>query len=169
MGAVSIIGYNFYKNIKAPINKTAFEAIPQNSALIIKENNFKGDGVKLKFNLAVNTSSIKGQFDYTNPNFRYSDRAVTTSIQSTTTDKEKDHGFKSSLNRFALGSSFEQFDRLYFSPSFSIANEQLTTTANASEKAPPDSTISSSFNIFLIKFFIIYFQLSIHPTLQSYP
>ena len=99
----------------------------------IKENNFKGDGVKLKFNLAVNTSSIKGQFDYTNPNFRYSDRAVTTSIQSTTTDKEKDHGFKSSLNRFALGSSFEQFDRLYFSPSFSIANEQLTTTANASE------------------------------------
>lgn len=40
MGAVSIIAYNFYKNVKQPINKNAFEAIPQNAALIIKENNF---------------------------------------------------------------------------------------------------------------------------------
>jgi hypothetical protein len=40
MGVVSIIAYNFYKNVKQPINKTSFEAIPQNAALIIKENNF---------------------------------------------------------------------------------------------------------------------------------
>lgn len=40
MGAVSIIAYNFYKNVQQPINKTAFEAIPQSAALIIKENNF---------------------------------------------------------------------------------------------------------------------------------
>ena len=101
-------------------------------SLGIKENNFNGNGIKLNFNLAVNTTSIKGRFDYTNPNFKYSGRAVTTSIQSTTTDKEKDYGFKSTLNRFALGSSFEQFDNLFFSPSFSIANENLTTTADAS-------------------------------------
>ena len=40
MGAVSIVAYNFYKNVKQPVNKTTFEAIPQNAALIIKENNF---------------------------------------------------------------------------------------------------------------------------------
>ena len=40
MVAVSIIAYNFYKNIKEPINKTSFEAIPINAAVIIKENNF---------------------------------------------------------------------------------------------------------------------------------
>lgn len=40
MGAVSFIAYNFYKNVKEPISKTAFEAIPINAALIIKENNF---------------------------------------------------------------------------------------------------------------------------------
>lgn len=39
MAAVSIIAYNFYKNVKQPINKTSFEAIPQNAALILKENN----------------------------------------------------------------------------------------------------------------------------------
>ena len=40
MGVVAIVAFNFYKNVKQPINKTAFEAIPQNAALIIKENNF---------------------------------------------------------------------------------------------------------------------------------
>lgn len=40
MVAVSIIAYNFYKNIKEPVNKTTFEAIPINAAVIIKENNF---------------------------------------------------------------------------------------------------------------------------------
>lgn len=40
MAAVSIIAYNFYKNVKQPVNKTSFEAIPQNAALILKENNF---------------------------------------------------------------------------------------------------------------------------------
>jgi hypothetical protein len=40
MIAVSIVGYNFYKNVKEPVSKTTFDAIPQNAALIIKENNF---------------------------------------------------------------------------------------------------------------------------------
>lgn len=40
MAAVSIIAYNFYKNVQKPVNKTSFEAIPQNAALILKENNF---------------------------------------------------------------------------------------------------------------------------------
>jgi len=40
MGAVSFIAYNFYKNVKEPVSKTAFEAIPINAALIIKESNF---------------------------------------------------------------------------------------------------------------------------------
>lgn len=40
MVAVSFIAYNFYKNVKEPVSQTAFEAIPQNAALIIKENNF---------------------------------------------------------------------------------------------------------------------------------
>ena len=47
MAAVSIIAYNFYKNIKQPINKTTFEAIPQNAALILKENNFNALYTKL--------------------------------------------------------------------------------------------------------------------------
>jgi len=40
MAAASIIAYNFYKNVQQPVNKTSFEAVPQNAALILRENNF---------------------------------------------------------------------------------------------------------------------------------
>ena len=88
--------------------------------------------MRLETNITVTEESLKGKFSYTNPNFAYSDRSVTTSIQSTTLDKESDFGYKSSLNRFALGTGFEQYENLYFYPNFSIQHEDLTTTANAS-------------------------------------
>ncbi len=98
----------------------------------IKENNFNGNGIKLDTNLALTEDSIRGKFSYTNPHFAYGDRAVTTSIESTSIDKEKDYGYKSSLNRIALGSGFEQFKNFYLYPKISISYEELTTTANAS-------------------------------------
>ena len=101
-------------------------------AFAIKENNFKGEGIKLNFNINISADAIKGGLAYTQPNFAYSDKSVTTSIDSTTTDKEKDYGYKSSLNKIALGTRFEQFEDFYFSPNLSISNEVLTTTQNAS-------------------------------------
>ena len=98
----------------------------------INENNFSGKGIKLNLEATVTEESIKGNFSYTNPNFRYSDRAVTTSLASSTTDKEKDYGYKSSLTNIGLGTSFEQYEDFYFSPKISIASENLTTTALAS-------------------------------------
>jgi outer membrane protein insertion porin family len=99
----------------------------------IKENNFNGNGVELDSNLAINEQSIKGKLSYTTPNFAYSDRSLTTSIESTSTDKEKDYGYKSSLSKILLGTSFEQYENLFISPSFSISSEKLTTTAKASK------------------------------------
>ena len=98
----------------------------------IKENNFNGKGIKLSTNVALSEDSIKGIFDYTHPNFAYSDRALTTSLESTVTDKLSDYGYKSSLNSIALGTRYEQFDDLFFSPSISISNENLETTTDAS-------------------------------------
>ena len=39
MGVVGIVGYNFYKNIKQPINANALIAVPQNAAIIVREQN----------------------------------------------------------------------------------------------------------------------------------
>ena len=55
----------------------------------IKEKNFNGKGINLAANLDLTEESIKGSLAYTNPNFAYSNRALTTSLQSTSTDKLK--------------------------------------------------------------------------------
>ena len=98
----------------------------------ITENNFNGKGIRLDTNLQLTEESIRGKFSYTNPNFRYSDRKLTTTIESIGIDKEKEFGYKSSQNSFAIGTSFEQYKNLYFSPNFSVSHEELTTTPTAS-------------------------------------
>ena len=98
----------------------------------VRENNFAGKGITLSTNLEVRQDSIRGSFFYTNPDFAYSDRALTTSLESTSTDKLKDFGYKTNLNQISLGTSYEQFDNTFFSPSLSISNETLETDATAS-------------------------------------
>ena len=82
----------------------------------IKENNFLGKGIKLNSNLQFSENSIKGQFIYEKPNFNYSDNSLFTSIRSTSTDNITDFGYKTSDLGVSLGTSFEQFENLYFRP-----------------------------------------------------
>ena len=98
----------------------------------VKENNFNGKGIKLATNLAISDDSIRGLFDYTHPNFAYTDRALSTSLQSTSTDKLTEFGYKSNLNKLSLGTEYEQYDDLFFSPAISVSNESLETTSDAS-------------------------------------
>ncbi len=98
----------------------------------IRENNFNGKGIRLSTNLAISDDSIRGLFDYTHPNFAYTDRALSTSLESTVTDKLTTFGYKSTLNKVALGTKYEQYDNLFFSPRISLSNESLETTSDAS-------------------------------------
>jgi len=98
----------------------------------VKENNFNGKGIKLATNLAISDDSIRGLFDYTHPNFAYTDRALSTSLESTATDKLTEFGYKSTLNKISLGTRYEQYDDLFFSPAISVSNESLETTSDAS-------------------------------------
>ena len=97
----------------------------------VSENNFRGKGINLKTSLQVSEEKIKGLFSYTHPNFNYSDRALTTTVQSTSTDKLDDYGYKSSVNSIALGTRYEQYEDLFFSPRLSIGNESLETDDSA--------------------------------------
>ena len=99
----------------------------------VKENNFNGKGIKLATNLAISDDSIRGLFDYTHPNFAYTDRALSTSLESTATDKLTEFGYKSTLNKISLGTKYEQYDDLFFSPAISISDESLETTSDASD------------------------------------
>ena len=114
----------------------------------IKENNFNGKGIVLESNLQLTEESIKGNLNYRHPNFRYSDRALSTSLDITETDKLKNFGYKSSLNSISLGTSYEQFENTFFSPRFSISSESLETTSDASTayKKQEGSYFDSSFS-----------------------
>ena len=101
-------------------------------SLGIRENNFNGKGIVLETNLSIGQDSVRGMVNYSHPNFAYSERALNTSLESTVTDKLTTYGYKSTLNRVSLGTRYEQFDNIFFSPSFSISDESLETTSSAS-------------------------------------
>ena len=99
----------------------------------IVEKNFLGKGINLKTNLEVSQSSVKGQFVYSKPNFNYTDNTLFTSIKSTTKDNLTDSGYKVSNAGFAVGTSFQQYENLYFSPEVDISVEDLKTNSTASK------------------------------------
>tara|TARA_B100001057_G_scaffold413009_1_gene429428 strand:+ start:3157 stop:5406 length:2250 start_codon:yes stop_codon:yes gene_type:complete len=99
----------------------------------VTEKNFLGKGINLKTNLEFSENSIKGQFVYSKPNFNYSDNTLSTSIRSTNTDRISDLGYKTTDYGFSLGTSFEQYENLYFSPEVDLSIEDLETDSKASK------------------------------------
>ena len=95
----------------------------------VSENNFLGKGVKLSTSLRVSEERIRGNFTVTNPNFNYSDKALSTDVFLTDTDKLTDSGYKSTNAGFSFGTAFEQYDDLFFKPTFKTTYEDLTTNS----------------------------------------
>ncbi len=98
----------------------------------IRENNFLGKNIMLNTNVRLTEESLKGQFSVTNPNWNYSKRSLTTSLESSTTDRMSDYGYKTSKTGFSFGSLWEQYDDIYFNPSLSTYYEKLDTNQDAS-------------------------------------
>jgi len=98
----------------------------------IKENNFLGKGISLNTNITFSEDSVKGKFVYTKPNFNNTDNTLFTSVNSTTTDRTTDYGYKTSNLGFSLGTSFQQYENLYFAPTIATTYEKLTTSSTAS-------------------------------------
>ena len=98
----------------------------------IKENNFLGKGINLNTNLELTADSLKGQFIYAKPNFNYTDNTLFTSLKSSTSDFLTDFGYKTSEIGFSLGTKFEQFQNIFFSPEIDFLLEDLETSDKAS-------------------------------------
>ena len=99
----------------------------------IVEKNFLGKGINLRTNLEVSNTSIKGQFTYSKPNFAYTDNTLSTSLFSTTTDNLNDFGYKVSELGLSFGTSYEQYENLFFSPTIQASIEDLETNSTASK------------------------------------
>ena len=98
----------------------------------VSENNFLGKGVKLGSALRLTEDSITGSFSVTNPNWNYSNKSLSTSLESTNIDKLTDNGYKTNKTGFSFGTGFEQFENVYFTPKISNYYEDLSTSSKAS-------------------------------------
>ena len=98
----------------------------------VSEKNFMGRGIGLVSSLSLSEERIKGEFTVNNPNFNYTDKSLSTSIFAIDTDKMTDSGYQSGEVGFSFGTSFEQYDNLFFSPSFKTVAEKLETNSLAS-------------------------------------
>ncbi len=99
----------------------------------IKENNYMGTGVKLNTQLAISDTGISGIFSTNNPNYKNSDKGLFTRLEATQVDQMKKFGYKSSKTGFSLGTSFEQYADVYFSPTLNNYFETLKTSSSASD------------------------------------
>ncbi len=99
----------------------------------VTEKNFLGKGINLQTDLQISEEKIKGKFIYSKPNFNYSENTLFTSIKSSNTDRIKDFGYETTDFGVSLGTRFEQFENLFFSPEIDITLEDLSTTSEASK------------------------------------
>ncbi len=97
----------------------------------VKENNFIGKNIKLDTNIRVNEETIKGAFSVVNPNWNYSDKTLIAQVESSVTDRFDDYGYETGKTGFTFGSSWEQYDEIFFSPKFSLYHEKLDTNQSA--------------------------------------
>ena len=99
----------------------------------IAENNYLGKGVKLRASTTLSDNSLEFLFSRTDPNFRNSNNSLTTTIENSSDDLMSKFGYKTDTTGFTFGTSFEQFENVFFSPSISTYYESLETSSKATK------------------------------------
>ena len=99
----------------------------------IRENNWLGKGVHLIHALSISEEKIAGNIAVTDPNYHYSGNSVSTTLNVSATDRAATTGFKSSKTGFSLGTSFEQYEDIYISPTLAINHEDIEAEGTASD------------------------------------
>ena len=100
----------------------------------VTENNWLGRGIKLRSRMDITENSISGNIAVSNPNFNYSGNAVDAFLDVSSSDLTNTSGYESSKTGFGLGTSFEQYENIYLSPSFSAAFEDIEVESTASDR-----------------------------------
>ena len=122
-----------------------------NISFSISENNYLGRGIGVRANTALSDDSITALLSITNPNFRNSDKLLDTTIERSTTDFMSKYGYKTTKTGFSFGTTFEQYQDIYFSPKISSYLETLDTSsiASAAKKKQEGDYFDSNFSYFL--------------------
>jgi len=100
----------------------------------INEKNFLGKGINLDANLELSEDTLKGQVKYSRPNFAYTDNTLFTSLRSVSNDYLTLYGYETREIGFSVGTRFEQYESVFFSPELDFLIEDLTTNTTASSQ-----------------------------------
>ena len=100
----------------------------------ISENNWLGRGITLESVLDITEETISGNISVNNPNYNYSGNSVFTSLKVSSSDMTDSSGYKSERTGFSLGTEFEQYRNVFFSPSFDLSFEDIAVQSTASSQ-----------------------------------
>ncbi len=98
----------------------------------LSENNYLGQGKRVKATATISDNALRGIFSITDPNFRNSDKALISSFENSQEDLMSKYGYETNKTGFSFGTSFEQYRNVYFRPEISTFYESLTTSSKAS-------------------------------------
>ncbi len=100
----------------------------------VNENNWLGRGIKLQSKLDISVETISGALSVNNPNYNHSGNAVFGSLNIASTDRTTSSGYESTQTGLSLGTQFEQYENIYFSPSLEATYEEVSSQAGASKE-----------------------------------
>ena len=98
----------------------------------VSENNWLGRGIQLQTAANISADKISGNIAVNNPNYNYSGNAVYSSLDLSSTDMKETSGYSSAKTGFSLGTEFEQYRDIYFSPSFALSYEDIQVESTSS-------------------------------------
>ena len=97
----------------------------------ISENNWLGEGKRLKFELEIDQESLAGDIQYSDPNYNFLGNTISYNLFSKNNDKP-DQGFENTLVGFGINTSFEQYKNTYTNLGLSASYDDLQTLSSAS-------------------------------------
>ena len=98
----------------------------------ITENNWLGKGVNVVSSLNLSVESVSGGLTVNNPNYNYTGNSLFGSLNASTTDFLTTSGYATNKTSITGGTSFEQYENIYFSPAFTLTYEDIEISNKAS-------------------------------------
>ena len=99
----------------------------------VQENNWLGKGIILESTLNVSEQKISGNILVDNPNYGFTGNGVRAALDVSATDRTTSSGFKSSKTGFLLATNFEQWQKVYIAPEFTVTFEDIEVDSTASK------------------------------------
>ena len=111
----------------------------------VQENNYLGKGLMVDATIAASEESLRGGLSISDPNFNYSGNLVYGGLTSTSNDKPA-AGYENTITNFNIGTKFEQYEDIYFTPGFDLSFDDLRVDNTASDKLKKQAGDFTEFN-----------------------